>query len=127
MEPQSEPTNTVWSFPLHPITGQLAPAVRAGWKTWASDHAKAFPRASSAVEGRNGSVSQRHHNQRGLPKSRSKGWLVLHNFDCRASAGTTPASRFFRRDLPNLFETVLSHLEELPRPRRRNQTIALSG
>jgi Family of unknown function (DUF6399) len=48
-------------------------------------------------------------------------------FDCRASDGTTPASRFFRRDFPDLFETVLSHIEELPRPRRRNQTIALSG
>ena len=118
---------TQTAFERHPITGQLAPAVLAGWKTWASEHAKAFQRASSAVEGRNGSLSQMHHNHRGLPKSRYKVWTVLHNFDCRASDGTTPASRFFRRDFPDLFETVLSHIEELPRPRRRNQTIALSG
>jgi hypothetical protein len=32
--------------------------VLAGWKTWASEPAKAFQRASSAVEGRNGYLSQ---------------------------------------------------------------------
>jgi len=115
------------AFERHPITGKLAPAVRTAWETWASEHAKAFQRASSAVEGRNGYLSQMQHNHRGLPKGRSKVWTVVHNFDCRAADGTTPASRFFRRDFPDLFETVLFHLEELPRPRRRNQTIALSG
>jgi hypothetical protein len=115
------------AFERHPITGQLAPAVRTGWETWASEHAKAFQRASSAVEGRNGYLSQMQHNHRGLPKGRYKVWTMVHNFDCRASDGTTPASRFFRRDFPDLFETVLSHIKELPRPRRRNQTIALSG
>ena len=115
------------AFERHPITGKLAPAVRTAWETWASEHAKAFQRASSAVEGRNSSLSQMQHNHRGLPKGRSKVWTVVHNFDCRAADGTTPASRFFRRDFPDLFETVLFHLEELPRPRRRNQTIALSG
>src|SRR6266542_2128594 len=51
----------------------------------------------------------------------------LHNFDCRASDGTTPASRFFRRGFPDLFETVLSNVDDLPRPRKRNQIMALSG
>jgi hypothetical protein len=115
------------AFERHPITEHLAPAVRAGWATWASEHAKAFQRTSSAVEGRNGYVSQMQHNHRGLPKGRYKGWTVLHNFDCRASDGTTPASRFFRRDFPDLLETVLSHSEELPRPRRRAQARAVSG
>ena len=54
-----------------------------------------------------------HHNHRGLPKRRYKVWTVLHNFDGRAADGTTPASRFFRRPFPELFETVLSHLEVL--------------
>ena len=122
------------AFETHPITAQLAPEVEgggetllAGWKAWAAEHAKAFQRASSAVEGRNGSLSQMHHNQRGLPKRRYKVWTVLHNFDCRASDGTTPASRFFRREFPDLFETVLSNIEDLPRPRQRNQAMALSG
>ena len=109
---------TQTAFERHPTTRQLAPAVLAGWKTWASEHAKAFQRASSAVEGRNGYLSQMHHNHRGLPKSRYKVWTVLHNFDGRAADGTTPASRFFRQEFPDLFETVLSHIDELPWPRR---------
>jgi hypothetical protein len=53
-----------------------------------------------------GYLSQMHHNRRGLPKRRYQVWSVLHNFDCRVSDGSTPASRFFRREFPNLFETV---------------------
>ncbi len=115
------------AFDRHPITEQLAPDVREGWKAWGAEHAKAFQRASSAVEGRNGYLSGMHHNHRGLPKGRSKVWTVLHNFDCYASDGTTPAARFFRRDFPDLFETVLAKIEDLPRPRQRNQAMALSG
>jgi Family of unknown function (DUF6399) len=93
----------------------------------AFDRVKAFQRASSAVEGRNGVLAQLHHNQRGLPKRRYKVWTVLHNFDCRAADGTTPAARFFRREFPDLFETVLSYVDDLPRPRQRHQIMALSG
>jgi hypothetical protein len=114
------------AFEAHPLTAQLPPGVLAGWKTWAAEHAKTFQRASSAVEGRNGSLSQMHHHHRGLPKRRSQVWSALHNFDCRASDGSTPASRFFRHEFPDLFETVLSQIEELPRARNRHSAIALS-
>jgi hypothetical protein len=110
----------------HPCTRQLTPEVLAGWKAWAAEHAKAFQRASSAVEGRNGSLSQMQHNHRGLPPRRSQVWTVLHNFDGRAPDGTTPASRFFRRSFPDLFESVLSQIDELPMPRQRRQAIAAS-
>jgi hypothetical protein len=115
------------AFAQHTITQRLAPYVLTAWQTWATDRVKAFQRASSAVEGRNGILSQLHHNQRGLPKQRAKVWTILHNFDGRAADGTTPASRFFRRAFPDLFETVLSHVEDLPRPRQRPQLMALSG
>jgi hypothetical protein len=115
------------AFDRHPITQRLDPRILAEWHAWATDRVKAFQRASSAVEGRNGFLSQMHHNHRGLPKQRYKVWTVLHNFDCRAADGTTPASRFFRREFPDLFETVLSHVEDLPRPRQRSQIRALSG
>jgi len=115
------------AFDRHPIPRQLAPDVLEGWKAWAAAQAQAFQRASSAVEGRNGYLSQMHHNHRGLPKRRYKVWRVLHNFDCRASDGTTPASRFFRRGFPDLFETVLSNVDDLPRPRQRHPIMALSG
>ena len=114
------------AFDQHAITQRLAPQVLANWKAWATDRVNAFQRTSSAVEGRNGSLSQMHHNHRGLPKRRDKVWTVLHNFDCHAADGTTPASRFFRRTFPDLFETVLSHIEALPRPRQRKRAVGLS-
>ncbi len=115
------------AFDSHPMTAQLAPEVLESWKAWAAAQAKAFQRASSAVEGRNGFLSGMHHNQRGLPKGRYPVWTALHNFDCRASDGTTPAARFFRREFPDLFETVLAKIDDLPRPRQRNQAMALTG
>jgi hypothetical protein len=115
------------AFERHPCTRQLTPELLAGWKKWAGEHAKAFQRASSAVEGRNGYLSQMQHNHRGLPMRRYQVWTVLHNFDCRAVDGTTPASRFFRRSFPDLFESVLSQLDELPMPRQRRQAIAASN
>jgi tellurite resistance protein len=115
------------AFERHPCTRQLTPEVLAGWKAWAADHAKAFQRASSAVEGRNGYLSQMQHNHRGLPTRRYQVWTALHNFDCRAADGTTPASRFFRRSFPDLFESVLSQIDELPMPRQRRQAIAASN
>ena len=111
------------TFDRHPCTGQLGPEVLADWKTWATEHAKAFQRASSAVEGRNGYLSQMQHNHRGLPKRRYPVWTALHNFDCRASDGTTPASRFFRREFPDLFESVLSQIDDVPQPRQRRQAV----
>ena len=114
------------AFARHPCTGQLAPEVLAGWQAWAGEHARAFQRASSAVEGRNGYLSQMQHNHRGLPARRSQVWTALHNFDCYALDGTTPALRFFRREFPDLFESVLSQIDELPLSRQRHQALAVS-
>jgi hypothetical protein len=114
------------AFERHPCTRQLAPEVLADWKSWAAEHAKAFQRASSAVEGRNGYLSQMQHNHRGLPMRRYQVWTVLHNFDCRAADGTTPAARFFRRPFPDLFESVLAQIDELPLPRQRRQVPVVS-
>ena len=114
------------AFERHAITQRLAPQVLAEWQAWATDRVNVFQRASSAVEGRNGYLSQMHHNHRGLPKRRYKVWTVLHNFDCHAPDGTTPASRFFRRTFPDLFETVLAHIDALPRSRQRKRAVVLS-
>ena len=112
---------------LHPHALTLrrpAPALEA-WHTWAPQQVRVVQRASSAVEGRNGALAQLHPNQRGLPKQRYKVWTVRQNFDGRAADGTTPAARFFRQTLPDLFETVLSHIEALPQPRRRKHQVVL--
>jgi DNA-binding transcriptional ArsR family regulator len=115
------------AFEQHPCTLKLTAKLLAGWKAWAGEHARAFQRASSAVEGRNGYLSQMQHNHRGLPLRRYQGWTVLHNFDGRAADGTTPASRFFRRSFPDLFESVLSQIDKLPMPRQRRQALAASN
>ena len=115
------------AFATHALTQCLPPQARGDWYAWATRQVQAFQRASSAVEGRNGYLAQMHHNQRGLPKQRYKVWAVLHNFDGRAADGTTPAARFFRRGFPDLFETVLAHIDDLPRPRKRPQAMALSA
>ena len=114
------------AFERHSCTRQLQAELLAAWKAWAVDHAKAFQRASSAVEGRNGYLAQMQHNHRGLPTRRYSVWTALHNFDGRAKDGTTPASRFFRRSFPDLFESVLSQIDELPMPRQRCQALATS-
>jgi Family of unknown function (DUF6399) len=114
------------AFERHPCTQRRAPDVLAAWQAGAAEHARAFQRASSAVEGRNGSLSQMQQNHRGLPKRRSQVWTMLHNFDCRAPDGATPASRFFRRGFPDLFESVLPQIDDLPWPRQRHQALALS-
>jgi hypothetical protein len=114
------------AFERHPCTRRLTPEALAGWQSWADEHARAFQRASSAVEGRNGSLAQMQHNHRGLPMHRYQVWTVLHNFDCRAADGTTPAVRFFRREFPDLFESVLSQIDALPLPRQRHQVLTVS-
>jgi hypothetical protein len=110
-----------------PLTEPLAPDVLQDWPAWAAAQATALQRASSAVEGRHGSLSQLPHHQRGLPKHRSKVWTVLHHCDGRAADGTTPAARCFRRGVPDLFATVLSNVDDLPRPRKRHQVMTRSG
>ena len=80
-------------FETHPMTQHLAPGVLADGQAWAAERVKTFQRAASAVEGRNGYLSQMHPNHRGLPKRRDKFWTVLHNFDCRARDETIPASQ----------------------------------
>ena len=115
------------AFERHPCPQKLTAEVLAGWKAWAAAHARAFQRASSAVEGRNGSLAQMQHNHRGLPARRYQVWTALHNFEGRATDGTTPASRFFRRSFPDLFESVLSQIDALPVPRQRRQARAASN
>jgi hypothetical protein len=115
------------AFAAHALTRCLPPQALGDWYAWATRQVQAFQRASSAVEGRNGYLAQMHHNQWGLPKQRYKVWTVLHNFDCRTADGTTHAARFFSRGFPDLFETVLGQIAELPRPRERQQAIALSA
>lgn len=54
-----------------------------------------FQRTSSAVEGRNGYLSQIHHNRRGLSPLRLRVMTGLHNFHLQRSDGTMAAQCLF--------------------------------
>ena len=64
---------------------------REQWQHWAIWMVSKFQRTSSAVEGRNGYLSQVHHNRRGLSTKRLKVSTVIHNFALKRSDGTTEA------------------------------------
>ena len=76
---------------IHPVTMSLSPLEREQWQHWAIWMVSKFQRCSSAVEGRNGYLSQVHHNRRGLSTKRLKVSTVIHNFALKRSDGTTEA------------------------------------
>jgi len=77
-----------------------------------------YQRTSSAVEGRNGYLAQRHHASRGFSAQALKVLTILHNFDLKRPDRTTAAQRLFGHPFPDLFESVLGTFTELPMPRR---------
>lgn len=101
----------------HPFTITLANGQLQHWQDWAKRMVTQFHRASSAVEGRNSYLSQRHHVQRGFWQNHLPVLTVIHNFDLKRSDGTTAAQRLFGRQFPNLFAWVVERMGELPRPR----------
>ncbi len=101
----------------HSFTTNLTDDEFARWQEWAKSMAGKFHRASSAVEGRNGYLSHRHHAARGFWSNHLPVLTVIHNFDLKRSDGTTAAQRLFGRQFPNLFAWVMEQMGELPRPR----------
>ena len=90
------------AFDQHGITQRLAPHVLASGKRGPRSRSRLFSGPRQRWKAATVLLAQLHHNQRGLPTQRYKVWTVLHNFDCRAPDGTTPAARFFRRTFPDL-------------------------
>ena len=90
---------------------------------WAEWMAGKFHRSSSAVEGRNGRLSQMYHNGRGLTEPRLRALTVIHNYGARRPDGTTAAMRLFGRDFPDLFSWLLDQMGEVPLPRQGKQRV----
>lgn len=101
----------------HPLTATVTPSALETYHAWARALAGQFQRASSAVEGRNGYLSQRNHCARGTPTQRLKVMTVLHNFDLKRADGTTAAERLFRTSFPDLFDWMVERMAPLPVPR----------
>ncbi len=88
------------------------------WLEWAEWMARQFHRSSSAVEGRNGYLSQMYHNGRGLTKKRLRALTVIHNYGLKRIDGTTAAMRLFGREFPDLFSWLVAEMGDLPLPRK---------
>ena len=104
------------------LTLTLQPEALESWLQWGRRMCANYQRTSSAVEGRNGYLAQRHHVSRGLSPQSLKVLTILHNFDLQRPDGTTAAQRLFGHPFPDLFESVLSTFTELPRPRRSSSS-----
>ena len=107
------------AFQADSYTHHLPDEEIAEWRQWCESKVKHFQRTSSAVEGRNGCLSQMYHNGRGLTAERLQALTVIHNYGICQSDGTTPANRLFEKSFPNLFERLLVEMKPLPLPRKR--------
>lgn len=106
------------TFKADPFSTTLPESEMEHWLTWADNTVRQFHRSSSAVEGRNGCLSQMYHNGRGLSQKRLKALTVIHNYGIKRVDGTTAAMRLFDTDFPDLFSWLLGEMGELPLPRK---------
>jgi AcrR family transcriptional regulator len=102
-----------------PYHQNLSPQQLSQWLSWGHWMVTKFQRTSSAVEGRNGYLTQMHHNCRGLSPRRLKVQTTIHNFYLKRADGSTAAERLFGKSSPDLFESLLKQMPILPQARRR--------
>jgi hypothetical protein len=86
-------------------------------KAEAAKLAEVFQRSSANVEGRNGYLSLRNHQLRGLDHPRKRTCLTaMHNFFLTRPDGTTAAERFFGQKPRSMFAAILAAVEIPPAP-----------
>jgi hypothetical protein len=100
------------------FTQSLSLTQQQQWIDWALWMCAKFQRTSSSVEGRNGYLSALYHANRGLTEQTLKVLTIIHNFDLKRPDGTTAAQRLFSKPFPDLFESIVLTMGELPRPRQ---------
>jgi hypothetical protein len=85
----------------------------------AKELAEVFQRSSSNVEGRNGYLSLRNYQLRGLDCPRKRACLTaIHNFFLTRPDGTTAAERFFGQKPRSMFAAILESVAIPPAPLR---------
>jgi hypothetical protein len=88
-------------------------------KAEAAKLAEVFQRSRSNVEGRNGYLSLRNHQLRGLEPPRKRTCLTaIHNFFLTRPDGTTAAERFFGQKPRSMCAAILAAVEIPPAPLR---------
>lgn len=106
--PLFEPGGLLWA---------LSPEIQAQLHHEAKRLAAVFQRSSSNVEGRNGYLSLRSHQLRGLDLPRKRQcFTAIHNFFLTRSDGTTAAERFFGQKPRSMFAAILDSVELAPAP-----------
>jgi len=113
----------VKDFNADPFRLGLTECDQQRWLEWAEWMVRQYHRSSSAVEGRNGRLSQMYHNGRGLTESRLKALTVIHNYGLKRSDGTTAAERLFGTACPDLFGWLVNQMGEIPLPRKVRQRV----
>jgi len=87
------------------------------WLEWSKNMADIFIRTTSAIEGRNGWLSQLHFNGRGLTSNRLKSQTGIHNYFLLRDNGTTACERLSGIKPECLFKYIVANLEPLSAPR----------
>lgn len=96
---------------------QLSPEAQEQLQQKAKTLAEVFQRSSSNVEGRNGYLSLRNHQLRGLDLPRKRECLTaIHNFFLTRPDGTTAAERFFGQKPRSMFAAILDSVNLPPAP-----------
>nr|AFS60661.1 unknown protein [bacterium symbiont of Theonella swinhoei pTSMAC1] len=96
---------------------ELSPEVQDQLHDEAKRLATVFQRSSSNVEGRNGYLSLRSHQLRGLDLPRKREcFTTIHNFFLTRPDGTTAAERFFGQKPRSMFAAILNSVELPPAP-----------
>jgi len=96
---------------------EMKPLEQDWLKQKAANFADIFQRSSSNVEGRNGYLSFRNHELRGLDNPRKRACLTaVHNFLLTRPDGTTAAERFFGQKPRSMFAAILEAVELPPVP-----------
>jgi hypothetical protein len=79
--------------------------------------AAVLQRSSANVEGRNGYVSLRNHQLRGLDLPRKREcFTAVHNFFLTRPDGTTAAERFLGQKPRSMFAAIVASVELPPAP-----------
>jgi len=99
------------------VCAALSPTAQRQLKQQAKTLAEVFQRSSSNVEGRNGYLSLRNHQLRGLEHPRKRECLTaVHNFCLTRTDGTTAAERFFGQKPRSMFAAILASVDIPPAP-----------
>ena len=99
------------------VLNALSPEAQDHLHDEAQRLATVFQRSSANVEGRNGYLSLRSHQLRGLDLPRKREcFTAMHNFFLPRPDGTTAAERFFGQKPRSMFAAILESVELAPAP-----------